>query len=89
LGPFFLRQHNDHLQSLRSLAALSVLIGHSTMIVEKGYWAGMPNSIFQQTSAVIFFYVLSGFVLGESLRRGAGARGVKGIGFAFRWLSRL
>jgi len=61
--------HNERLQSLRGLAALCVLFGHVSLLLPfrslTFHWAG----VFQPNSAVIFFYVLSGYVLGESLRR--------------------
>jgi peptidoglycan/LPS O-acetylase OafA/YrhL len=74
--------HIARLQSLRGLAALAVLIGHALIVFPNGLpqHPGMtftPASVselaglllFQPNTAVIFFYVLSGFVLGLSLRR--------------------
>lgn len=61
--------HNERLQSLRGLAALSVLIGHATLLVEAFYPGNLVLRIVQPNAAVILFYVLSGFVLGQSLRR--------------------
>jgi peptidoglycan/LPS O-acetylase OafA/YrhL len=62
---------NQVLQSLRGLAALMVLAGHVLLLVPPRPMTTAMSSLFQQNSAVIFFYVLSGYVLGESLRRDA------------------
>jgi peptidoglycan/LPS O-acetylase OafA/YrhL len=62
--------HNPRLQSLRGIAALLVLVGHAGLLV--AYQIDHPLLTIlcrQQNSAVLFFYVLSGYVLGESLRR--------------------
>jgi peptidoglycan/LPS O-acetylase OafA/YrhL len=79
-----LSEHDERLQSLRGLAALSVMIGHASLLLPPTRFALVVGTLFEQNSAVIFFYVLSGFVLGESLRRGGGLRV-----FAFRRLARL
>ena len=63
-----LRGHNERLQSIRGLAALTVALGHSSRLVN-GNFNAVLGLLFQQGSAVLLFYVLSGFVLGESLRR--------------------
>jgi peptidoglycan/LPS O-acetylase OafA/YrhL len=70
------------LQSLRGLAALTVAIGHAFNVMANGRielpgFSLRPSNaflaageiLFQPNTAVIFFYVLSGMVLGESLRR--------------------
>jgi peptidoglycan/LPS O-acetylase OafA/YrhL len=74
--------HIARLQSLRGLAALAVLAGHAMIVFPNGLpqHPGMtftPASVaefagilvFQPNTAVILFYVLSGFVLGLSLSR--------------------
>jgi peptidoglycan/LPS O-acetylase OafA/YrhL len=60
--------HNDRLQSLRGLAALCVLGGHSALIVATPI-AVRHQQIFQPNAAVVLFYVLSGYVLSLSLAR--------------------
>lgn len=62
--------HDERLQSLRGLAALSVMIGHASLLLPLTSTSLLQGTIFEQNSAVVFFYVLSGFVLSESLRRG-------------------
>ena len=70
------------LQSLRGLAALAVALGHSFTVLPHGQPAifganftldrvpaALFSLVFQANSAVIFFYVLSGYVLFLSLRR--------------------
>jgi peptidoglycan/LPS O-acetylase OafA/YrhL len=61
--------HDDRLQSLRGLAALIVIIGHGLIVVPQPLFMFLLGGIFQQDAAVVFFYVLSGFVLGQSLSR--------------------
>jgi peptidoglycan/LPS O-acetylase OafA/YrhL len=91
------------LQSLRGLAALTVAIGHAFTVMVNGRielpeFSLSPSNaflaageiLFQPNTAVIFFYVLSGMVLGESLRR----RGTKSLaremaGFCARRASRI
>ena len=54
------------LDSLRGIAALTVLLGHILMVCEwDTRWAHMPllNNLFDGRSAVTMFFVLSGFVL--------------------------
>ena len=60
--------HNERLQSLRGIAALCVLGGHSALIAATP-GAIRTQQIFQPNAAVILFYVLSGFVLALSLER--------------------
>jgi peptidoglycan/LPS O-acetylase OafA/YrhL len=81
-GFFRLEGHSLRLQSLRGLAALSVAVGHSFTVMSNGriedaHFTLRPGNallaigeiLVQPNTAVIVFYVLSGFVLGESLRR--------------------
>jgi peptidoglycan/LPS O-acetylase OafA/YrhL len=84
--------HDQRLQSLRGLAALMVLVGHSRELLD--YSLGyplLPMLLGQQNSAVLFFYVLSGYVLGQSLRRGfdESAPFASLISFAVKRLFRL
>jgi peptidoglycan/LPS O-acetylase OafA/YrhL len=79
-----LSEHDDRLQSLRGLAALTVMVGHASLLLPQTRFSLVEGTLFEQNSAVVFFYVLSGFVLGESLRRGRGARA-----FIIRRLARL
>jgi peptidoglycan/LPS O-acetylase OafA/YrhL len=77
-----LAQRNHQLQALRGIAALCVTVGHCFAtfaigrIEEPTFHLSFGNValaagqlLFQPNTAVIFFYVLSGLVLGESLRR--------------------
>jgi peptidoglycan/LPS O-acetylase OafA/YrhL len=77
-------QKNNALQSMRGLAALVVLLGHSQLLLSAKLQDPLPSMLFQAGPAVIFFFVLSGFVLGQSLRRSStfGA-------FALKRLARL
>lgn len=61
--------HDERLQSLRGLAALFVIVGHGLLVVPQPLFMFVIGGIFQQDAAVVFFYVLSGFVLGRSLSR--------------------
>jgi peptidoglycan/LPS O-acetylase OafA/YrhL len=78
--------HIARLQSLRGLAALAVLAGHAMVVFPNGLpqhpsMTFTPTSmaefagilLFQPNTAVILFYVLSGFVLGLSLSRSPAA----------------
>ena len=102
-GVFRLEGHSVRLQSLRGAAALCVAIGHSFTVMSNGriedaHFTLRPGNallaageiLVQPNTAVILFYVLSGFVLGESLRRGTAAseRGRLGA-FGVRRLWRL
>lgn len=94
---------STYLQSLRGLAALAVAIGHCFTTMQAGridasdFTLTAGNAIlatgqvlFQSNTAVIFFYVLSGLVLGESLRRHAGLPVFRFFGgFVVRRLFRL
>jgi peptidoglycan/LPS O-acetylase OafA/YrhL len=79
-----LPRHDARLQSLRGLAALAVLFGHASLVLQPTLFSTIEAAIFQQDSAVIFFYVLSGFVLGQSLQRDP-----RFWPFAWRRLTRL
>jgi len=88
---------------MRGIAALVVLVAHCLMSfpngrIEASSYELMPDnallSILQVTvhgnSAVIFFYVLSGLVLGESFRRSAqGQRSERVLSFLVKRLFRL
>jgi peptidoglycan/LPS O-acetylase OafA/YrhL len=102
-GSFQLEGHSIRLQSLRGIAALCVAVGHAFTLMRNGriedaHFALRPGNallaagelLIQPNTAVILFYVLSGLVLGISLRRHAAAnvRGRLG-GFAIRRLWRL
>jgi peptidoglycan/LPS O-acetylase OafA/YrhL len=76
--------HDERLQSLRGLAAFSVMVGHASLLLPPTPLSIAQGTLFEQNSAVVFFYVLSGFVLSESLRRGGSTRS-----FAIRRLGRL
>ncbi len=85
MGGFFrLEGHSRRLQSVRGLAALSVAVGHSFTVMSNGriedaHFALRDGNLLlaageilvQPNTAVIVFYVLSGLVLSESLRRRA------------------
>jgi peptidoglycan/LPS O-acetylase OafA/YrhL len=75
-------QRNQQLQALRGIAAMCVTVGHCFTpfavgrIEEPTFHLTFGNAalaagqlLFQPNTAVILFYVLSGLVLGESLRR--------------------
>jgi peptidoglycan/LPS O-acetylase OafA/YrhL len=82
MGEFHLKEHSRRLQSLRGIAALCVAVGHGMTVmaagrIENPEFALRPGNavlaagelLVQPNTAVILFYVLSGFVLGEALRR--------------------
>ena len=62
-----------HLDSLRGLAALAVALGHSFYGLE-----GIRNkyyiSLFMGRLPVIYFFILSGFVLSRSISKEANIR---------------
>src|SRR5262245_14967046 len=68
-GLYELSGHDARLQSLRGLAAFAVLVGHAMLICPATAYSTAIGAVFEQDSAVIFFYVLSGFVLSAKLRR--------------------
>jgi peptidoglycan/LPS O-acetylase OafA/YrhL len=102
-GYFRLEGHSLRLQSLRGIAALSVAVGHSFTVmsngrIEDGHFALRPANallaagevLIQPNTAVTLFYVLSGLVLGESLRRRNAATELRHLcAFAVRRLWRL
>jgi len=76
-GVFRLEGHSVRLQSLRGLAAVCVAVGHAFTVMSNGRiedanFSLRPGSaliaageiLIQPNTAVILFYVLSGFVLG-------------------------
>jgi peptidoglycan/LPS O-acetylase OafA/YrhL len=101
MGDFELSTHNTKLQSLRGLAALSVAVGHTAICVPNALIETVPVTLtnfpllvlrllFQANSAVVFFFVLSGLVLGASLQRSANEPFIGRISsFAVRRLFRL
>jgi peptidoglycan/LPS O-acetylase OafA/YrhL len=102
-GDFRLEAHSFRLQSLRGIAALSVAAGHSFTVMSNGriedaHFTLRPANallaagevLVQPNTAVILFYVLSGLVLGESLRRRHAATELRHVSaFAVRRLWRL
>jgi peptidoglycan/LPS O-acetylase OafA/YrhL len=102
-GVFRLEGHAVRLQSLRGIAALSVAVGHAFTLMSNGriedaHFSLRPGNAFlaagellvQPNTAVIAFYVLSGFVLGEALRRQDAGGALRSFGaFAARRLWRL
>lgn len=85
------------LESLRGIAALSVLLGHCYRMT--GRIGGLPdaveplawvlNIVFDPQPAVILFFVLSGFVLGIQLRREPVATPITYLSFLIRRFFRL
>jgi peptidoglycan/LPS O-acetylase OafA/YrhL len=64
-------RHNQILQSMRGIAAMIVVYGHAMFLVpiEANALFVKESLLFQAKTAVVFFFVLSGFVLWESVRR--------------------
>jgi peptidoglycan/LPS O-acetylase OafA/YrhL len=81
--------HNWSLQSMRGLAALTVLLGHGMLLLNYRPAPALTSMFLQPSSAVLFFYVLSGYVLGESLKRSSGGLAARSLGFAVKRLTRL
>jgi peptidoglycan/LPS O-acetylase OafA/YrhL len=81
--------HNWPLQSMRGLAALMVLLGHGMLLLDYRPAPALTSMFLQPNSAVLFFYVLSGYVLGESLKRSTGGLAARSLGFAVKRLTRL
>jgi len=56
---------------MRGIAAMMVVYGHAAMLMPMQYNTAFTTEVvlFEAKSAVVFFFVLSGFVLGESVRR--------------------
>jgi peptidoglycan/LPS O-acetylase OafA/YrhL len=102
-GAFRLEGHSARLQSLRAIAALSVAVGHSFTVmangrIEEANFTLRPGNallalgelLIQPNTGVILFYVLSGFVLGEALRRASSSSGLRHfVAFVIRRLWRL
>jgi len=64
------REFIDRLEALRGVAAMMVALGHSVAVFlssEPQWW--LTKTLFNGRAAVTIFFVLSGFVLGLSLRR--------------------
>ena len=59
--------HIVELQSIRGIAAAVVLIGHSLNYFEVEPWFGRYKDMVNGHSSVVIFFVLSGFVLTQSL----------------------
>ena len=62
-------KRNDLLQSMRGIAAIVVLFGHAAVLTTLNSWSHFSDVVFQAHTAVIFFFVLSGFVLRDSVLR--------------------
>lgn len=102
-GSFRLGGHSVRLQSLRGIAALTVAVGHAFTVMVNGriedarFALRAGNALLaageiliEPNTAVILFYVLSGFVLGETLRRRTAVSELRHFGgFAARRLWRL
>jgi peptidoglycan/LPS O-acetylase OafA/YrhL len=98
-----LEEHSARLQSMRGLAALSVAVGHCFTTLPHGrieqpdFSLSLGNAflavgeiLVQPNTAVIFFYVLSGLVLRESLRRrDQTPTGPRLLAFSIRRLCRM
>src|SRR2546430_6654006 len=78
-----MRRHYEELDSLRGLAAITVLVGHylNPFLVQSGPYAGVGRAVqlarktplfglFAGHEAVMLFFVLSGFVLSLKFLRG-------------------
>lgn len=91
IEPYHLRAHNERLQSLRGLAAMAVMIAHTSFVTSHYYGLGpLVETVFQRIAAVIFFFVLSGFVLSESIRKNYPTWTVKNVAsFVIRRVARL
>jgi peptidoglycan/LPS O-acetylase OafA/YrhL len=61
--------HIVELQSLRGIAATAVLIGHALIYFETPEWFVTLAHTFNGRTAVVVFFVLSGYVLTRSLQR--------------------
>lgn len=58
------KRHVPELQSLRGVAALMVLFGHSTAVYNASDWLiTIEKVLFNGHASVVFFFVLSGYVL--------------------------
>jgi len=81
-------QRIEHLDSLRGVAALAVLFGHSIGCFKGDKYGEFIYSITAH-SAVVFFFLLSGFVLSRSLERNDALSTVGMIAYGIRRLFRL
>jgi peptidoglycan/LPS O-acetylase OafA/YrhL len=102
-GIFRFEAHSIRLQSLRGIAAVCVAVGHTFTVMGNGriedpHFSLRPGNALlalgelfvQPNTAVVFFYVLSGLVLGASLRRHTAVNGNRRLaGFVVRRLWRL
>lgn len=90
-GPSFFRsaspQRLEHLDSLRGIAAAIVTLGHCFFVYSELHGAGVVALLGQ--GAVLFFFVLSGYVLGRSLLRTPTNRPKPFVGFVVRRIFRL
>jgi peptidoglycan/LPS O-acetylase OafA/YrhL len=80
------------LEAVRGMAAMVVAVFHSLLVVEKSSTQhGVTQAIFlfNGRAAVTLFFVLSGFVLGLSLRRASGSFAAIYFRFAVRRLFRI
>ncbi len=83
----------ERLEALRGAAAMAVALGHSFMVLrmsgesaDAAFWL---MRIFNGHAAVIIFFVLSGFVLGLSLRRDTDPFWRKWVCFSIRRIWRI
>ncbi len=84
---------NSRLEALRGVAAMMVAVWHSLAVLPgSGVKADIIASIRRLTNgnaAVTLFFVLSGFVLGLSLRKAGACTGQRYLGFCMRRLFRI
>ena len=88
-APRPISSHNDALQSLRGLAAVSVMFAHSALTLsDNGVAYFLAAKLFPGDPAVMIFFVLSGYVLAASLTKRGVSRGSV-IGFYVRRIFRI
>lgn len=80
-------QRLEHLDSLRGIAAAMVTFGHCFFVFAGLHGAGVVALLGQ--GAVLFFFILSGYVLGRSLLRTPANRPKPFVGFVVRRIFRL
>ena len=71
-GPPTVSSFDPRLESLRGLAALLVCVHHGMSVFADNAPLGVMDALmfaFNSAAAVIFFFVLSGYVLGRALER--------------------
>ena len=73
-----------HLDAIRGIAALSVLLGHIYQSSSDTKWVVM-----MQRPAVTIFFILSGYVLSKSLMKSSGHPMVDGLSYCLRRFFRL